>query len=172
MLTTWEWKLSSFRWEVLGEHEENNNCTSSPWLHTSVCENAWQRSTSVQSNREWISGAWHSVSFSDSSLLWIMIYCALWPLAISQHILLDPGKYSQSSPVQSVLDHVHQFKLALLLDWQDADEGLVEHSSFRQLGDDLGGLWAAWWWHVDLLGELDVAVLHSKECLVGSHSHL
>lgn len=85
---------------------------------------------------------------------------------------LDPGKYSQSSLVQSVLDHVHQFKLALLLDWQDADEGLVEHSSFRQLGDDLGGLGAAWWWHVDLLGELDVAVLHSKECLVGSHSHL
>lgn len=75
-------------------------------------------------------------------------------------------------PVQSVLDHVHQFKFALLFDWQDTDEGLVEHSSFRQLGDNLGDLRAAWWRDVDLLGEPDVAVLHSKERLVGSHSHL
>lgn len=79
---------------------------------------------------------------------------------------------SQSGPVRSVLDHVHQFKLALLFDRQDVDEGLVEHSSFRQLGDDLGGLGAAWWRDVDLLGEPDVAVLHSEERLVGTHPHL
>lgn len=79
---------------------------------------------------------------------------------------------SQSSPVQSALDHVHQFKLALLFNGQDVDEGLVEHGSFRQLDDDLGGLGAAWCWDIDLLREPDVAVLQSKECVVGSHPHL
>lgn len=58
------------------------------------------------------------------------------------------------------------------MDWQDVDEGLVEHNSFRQLGDDLGGLEAAWWWDVDLLGEPDVSILQSKERIVGSHPHL
>lgn len=68
--------------------------------------------------------------------------------------------------------HVHQFKLALLLDWHHTDEGLVEHSSFRQLGDDLCDLSAAGWRDVDLLGEPDVSVLQSKERVVGSHSDL
>lgn len=71
-----------------------------------------------------------------------------------------------------VSDHVHQFKLALLFDWHDVDEGLVEHSSFGQLGDDLSGLGAAWRWDVDLFGEPDVAILQSEECVVGSHSDL
>lgn len=71
-----------------------------------------------------------------------------------------------------VSDHVHQFKLALLLDWHDVDEGLVEHSSFGQLGDDLGGLGAARRWDVDLLGEPDVAILQSEERVVGSLSDL
>lgn len=71
-----------------------------------------------------------------------------------------------------VSDHVHQFKLALLLDRHDVDKGLVEHSSFGQLGDDLSGLWAAWRWDVDLLGEPDVAILQSEERVVGSHSDL
>lgn len=75
-------------------------------------------------------------------------------------------------PVQSVLDHVHQFKLALLFDWQDIDEGLIENSSFRQLVDDLDDLGAAWRWDVDLLGEPDIAIFQSKKRLVGSHSHL
>lgn len=81
-------------------------------------------------------------------------------------------KTIQSSSVQVVSDHVHQFKLALLLDGHHVDEGLVEHSSLGQPGDDLGGLWAAWGWDVDLLGEPDVSVLQSKECVVGSHSDL
>lgn len=85
----------------------------------------------------------------------------------SDQILLGPP-----SPVQSVLDHVHQFKLSLLFDGQDVDEGLVEHGSSGQLGDDLGGLLAARCRDVDLLGEPDVAVLHGKERVVGSHPHL
>lgn len=79
---------------------------------------------------------------------------------------------SQSSAVQLVLDHVHQFKLALLFDWQDIDEGLVKHGSSWQLGDDLEGLKAAWWWDIDLLGESDVAVLQSKERVVVSYPHV
>lgn len=79
---------------------------------------------------------------------------------------------TRSSSVQVVSDHVHQFKLALLLDWHDVDEGLVEHGSFGQLGDDLGGLGAARRWDVDLLGEPDVAVLQSEERVVGSHADL
>lgn len=71
-----------------------------------------------------------------------------------------------------VSDHVYQFKFALLLDGHHVDEGLVEHGSLRQLGDHLGGLGAAWWWDVDLLGEPDVSVLQGKECVVGSHSDL
>lgn len=81
-------------------------------------------------------------------------------------------KTIQSSPVQVGSHHVHQFKLALLLDGHHIDEGLVEHSSFGQLGDDLEGLSAAWWWYVDLLGEPDVSILQSKERVVGSHSDL
>lgn len=81
-------------------------------------------------------------------------------------------KIIQSSSVQVVSDHVHQFKLALLLDGHHVDEGFVEHGSLRQLGDDLGGLGAAWWWDVDLLGEPDVSVLQCKERVVGSHSDL
>lgn len=70
------------------------------------------------------------------------------------------------------LDHVNKFKYALLFDWHHIDEGLVKHTSFRQFSDDLGGLWAAWWRDVDLLGESDVAILQSEEGLVGSHPHL
>lgn len=81
-------------------------------------------------------------------------------------------KTTQSGCVQAGSHHVHQFKLALLLDRHHTDEGLVEYSSFRQLGDDLGGLCAAWWWDVDLLSEPDVSVLQSKERVVGSHSDL
>lgn len=76
------------------------------------------------------------------------------------------------SSVQVVSDHVHQFKLALLLDWHDIDEGLVEHSSLGQFCDDLSGLGAARQWDVDLLGEPDVAILQSEERVVGSHSDL
>lgn len=78
----------------------------------------------------------------------------------------------QSSSVQSVLDHVHQFKLALLFERHDVDEGLVEYSSFWQLVDEPGGHEAAWVRDIDLLGEPDVAVLHSEERLVVSHPHL
>ena len=76
----------------------------------------------------------------------------------------------QSGPVG--LDHSHKFKLALLLQRQDVNEGLVEHSTFWQFSDDPCGLPAAWRWDVDLLGEPDVTVLQSKESLVGSQPHL
>lgn len=81
-------------------------------------------------------------------------------------------KTIESDCVQVGSHHVHQFELALLLDRHHIDEGLVEHSSFGQLGDDLGGLAAAWWRDVHLLGEPDMSVLQSKERVVGSHSDL
>lgn len=81
-------------------------------------------------------------------------------------------KTIQSSYVQVGSHHVHQLKLALLLDRHHINESLVEDSSSRQLADDLHGLCAAWWWDVHLLGEPDVSVLQSKERVVGSHSDL
>lgn len=69
-------------------------------------------------------------------------------------------------------DYVHQFELSFLSDWQDVDEGLVEDSSFWQLGNDLGDLLSAWQWDVDLLGEPDIAILQGEESLIGSHSNL
>lgn len=81
------------------------------------------------------------------------------------------GNRRRPGPVL-VLDHVHQSKLALLLHWQDADEGLVEHGPSGQLGDDLRGLRAARGRDVHLLGVPDDAVLHREERLVGSHADL
>lgn len=71
-----------------------------------------------------------------------------------------------------MLDHVHQFELALLFDGHNIDEGLIENGSFRQLVDDLDDLGAARCRDVDLLGEPDMAIFQSEKGLVGSHSHL
>lgn len=72
----------------------------------------------------------------------------------------------------SVLNHIRKSKFSLLFDWQNTDECLVEHTSFRQLCYDLCGLRAAWWWNVYLLGEFDITILKSKKGIVCSHSHL
>lgn len=76
------------------------------------------------------------------------------------------------SPLESDLHHIYKSKFALLLNWQNIDEGLVKHTSFRQLGYDLRGLEAAWRWNVDLLGEFDVTILEGKEGIVGPHPDL
>lgn len=74
--------------------------------------------------------------------------------------------------LESDLDHINKSKFALLFDWQNTDESLVKHASFRQLGNDLRGLKAAWRWNVDLLGEFDATILKGKEGIVGPHSDL
>lgn len=79
---------------------------------------------------------------------------------------------TNSSPLESDLDHIYKSKFALLFDWQNTDEGLVKHTSFRQLGYDLRGLEAAWGWNVDLLGEFDMTILKGKEGIVGPHPDL
>lgn len=76
------------------------------------------------------------------------------------------------SPLESELDHIYQSKFALLFDWQNTDEGLIKHTSFRQLVYDLRGLRAAWRWNVDLLGEFDMTILKGIEGIVGPHSDL
>lgn len=76
------------------------------------------------------------------------------------------------SPLESDLDHFYKSKIALLFDWQYTDEGLVNHASFRQLGDDLRGLGAAWRRNVDLLGEFDMTIFKGKEDVFGPHSDL
>lgn len=72
----------------------------------------------------------------------------------------------------SVLNHIHKSKFCLLFDWQNTDESLVEHTSFRQLCYELCGLRAAWWWNVYLLGVFDITILKGKKGIVCSHSHL
>lgn len=94
-----------------------------------------------------------------------MIY---WTSHSQQQILLvtDP------SPIKCILNLIHKSKFFILFDWQNTDEGLVEHTSFRQLGYYLCGLKAAWWWNVYLLGEFDITILKGKKGIVCSQTHL
>lgn len=102
----------------------------------------------------------------------------LWASLSKQWFIVDSHSQPQillvtdPSPIECILNLIHKSKFFILFDWQNTDEGLVEHTSFRQLGYYLCGLKTAWWWNVDLLGEFDVTILKGKEGIVCSQSHL